>query len=417
MLSMVADYLPKTSRALLAVALMKNGEPSTASKAIISSVKDNVPYESLMDDLLSEFHKEINRPCQYWNPDPYYSQSYMHCIPQLKKEGLYPKHQFHKHLHPVAKSGLDDQMRQYYIRGWEILDFIDIPTSLASRLTDEDLSAILICIDAKSNLKRLNLTHCFSIVGHGLKSLRGSLVLEKLNLGLVRQMEVPQLFIDAQLSEEVVYDILNGILEVEGNTFGRLQVPAAWCSEGENADRRENNGPSERLTQFFEVYNLAFMNKKNLCAYFGYADLQSLMQQLIEIKMEYKCVDDTERCIKCSNFADFDRCTHCSKIVCYACGDDVGNCNGDGCNIVNCTDCMDEEVHNFVSWCSGYNCEGRCGDCRFRECCNGTLDCEACKAMVFDRLLEKFNEKKVENGTKQAEIDQLRQELSQLRCE
>ena len=56
-------------------------------------------------------------------------------------------------------------------------------------MTDKDLAAILVCIDAKNNLKRLNLTHCFGIVGTGLEPLRGSVVLEKLDLGLVRQME------------------------------------------------------------------------------------------------------------------------------------------------------------------------------------------------------------------------------------
>ena len=73
-----------------------------------------------------------------------------------------------------------------------------------------DLRAMLVCIDAKNNLKRLNLTHCFGIVGTGLEPLRGSTVLEKLDLGLVCQMEMPQAFNDMQLSEEVIYDILNG---------------------------------------------------------------------------------------------------------------------------------------------------------------------------------------------------------------
>jgi len=34
-------------------------------------------------------------------------------------------------------------MSQYYSGGWEILDFIDLPKDLASRLTDDDLAAIL----------------------------------------------------------------------------------------------------------------------------------------------------------------------------------------------------------------------------------------------------------------------------------
>ena len=66
------------------------------------------------------------------------------------------------------------------------MDFVDIPVSLASRLTDDDVGAVLVCIDAIKILKRLNLTHCFNVVGHGFEPLRSSTVLEKLDLGLYR---------------------------------------------------------------------------------------------------------------------------------------------------------------------------------------------------------------------------------------
>ena len=202
MLSMVADYLPKTSRALLAVSLMKNGEPSIASKAIISSVKKGAPYKSLIDSLFGDFDCEMSIKSKHDK----ISDAIKHALEEPKSYKNY-KAYFRKALHVTLAefSGgneLGDQMSEYYNRGWEILDFVDIPLSLASRLTDDDLDAILKCIDAKNDLKRLNLTHCFSIAGQGLEPLRGSVVLEKLDLGLVRQMQLPQAFTDLQLSEE-----------------------------------------------------------------------------------------------------------------------------------------------------------------------------------------------------------------------
>jgi len=384
LLCSVAEYLPKTSRALLAVSLMQNNEPSTASKAIISSVKDNEPYESLIDDLLSlsEFDplNIVNFNCQKLVEH----KSCRDYKPQLREA------RYGRNVNTLAmkgRKGLDDQMSKYYNGGWDILDFIDIPKALASRLTDKDLAAILKCIDVKNNLKRLNLTHCFSIVGQGLSPLRGSVVLEKLDLGLVRQMEMPQAFNDIQLSEELVYDILNGILDVEGNTFKRLQVPRVWCTEG------ANNNPSERLIQFINSHDLAFMNEKNLCAYFGYDNVQSLLGQFHHGGRS----DVTDWCSGHCNCKDvnYDGCTHCNKILCHGCGDDMTNCNGDqngdGCDIVTCYACRDNEAENIVTWCDSDWCEPRCGDCRFRECCNGTLDCNDCKVKVFGRLLEDNN--------------------------
>ena len=71
LLCSVAEYLPKTSRALLAVSLMKNNyEPSTASKAIISSVNDNAPYELLTDDLLSLISRALSAVSLMQNNEP-----------------------------------------------------------------------------------------------------------------------------------------------------------------------------------------------------------------------------------------------------------------------------------------------------------------------------------------------------------
>jgi len=124
------DLFSLISRALSAVSLMQNNEPSTASKAIISSVKDNAPYESLMDDLLSEFECETRSAR---NRDIHEPKSYKHYTSFLRKE---------LHINLVyatlaegKTNGLVQQMSTYYDGGWEILDFVDIPKSLASRLT------------------------------------------------------------------------------------------------------------------------------------------------------------------------------------------------------------------------------------------------------------------------------------------
>ena len=58
-----------------------------------------------------------------------------------------------------------------------VLDFVDISKDLASRITDEDLCAVLLCMmrssesksDSKNTLKAVHLTNCSTIIGYGLK--------------------------------------------------------------------------------------------------------------------------------------------------------------------------------------------------------------------------------------------------------
>eukprot|EP00985_Skeletonema_marinoi_P008643 scaffold3955_cov84-Skeletonema_marinoi.AAC.5 len=128
---------------------------------------------------------------------------------------------------------------KYYNCTWEVMDFVDIPVSLASRLTDDDVGAVLVCIDAINILKRLNLTHCFNVVGHGFEPLRSSTVLEKLDLGLYRDFESPfwrcsrsPRFREVKLSEGPVCDIIDSILRREGgSSLRRLQYPFEWYHE------------------------------------------------------------------------------------------------------------------------------------------------------------------------------------------
>lgn len=95
---------------------------------------------------------------------------------------------------------------------WESLDFGDIEKSLAAKLTDDIVHMVLNCIDAKTRLKTLKMAGCVNITGIGLEPLRGSAVLELLDLSLVGQSEKPLDVSDPMLSEEVVIPILDSVI-------------------------------------------------------------------------------------------------------------------------------------------------------------------------------------------------------------
>ena len=72
---------------------------------------------------------------------------------------------------------------------WDTLDFEDVNKELANKLTDDDISAVLTCINAHDVLKRLKLCGCTNITGIGLHPLQGSTVLEQIDLSLVGKYE------------------------------------------------------------------------------------------------------------------------------------------------------------------------------------------------------------------------------------
>ena len=62
------------------------------------------------------------------------------------------------------------------------LDFGEIDKEFASKLTDDDMADILLSIDAVNTLKTLKIIGCVEISGVGLEPLRGSSVLQQLDL-------------------------------------------------------------------------------------------------------------------------------------------------------------------------------------------------------------------------------------------
>jgi len=76
---------------------------------------------------------------------------------------------------------------------WDSLDFEEIEKELAARLTDDDIKAVLWCINAANKVKRLSLAHCVNITGSCLEQLRGSQIIEQIDLSLVGRHEDPVL--------------------------------------------------------------------------------------------------------------------------------------------------------------------------------------------------------------------------------
>ena len=133
-LTAIADYLPKSSRALFAVALTApsksfrisnwKGKLSEASKAIITSTVPSL-------------------------------------IPSPNKGA--------KGYNSVEK----DLLTKYYgTSNWSTLCFLDIKIdNLVDKLSEDDIGAVLVCIDAKNKLKSLRLADCKDIVGNALEPL------------------------------------------------------------------------------------------------------------------------------------------------------------------------------------------------------------------------------------------------------
>ena len=115
---------------------------------------------------------------------------------------------------------------------WKALDFGEIDATLAAKITDDYLRKILLCIGANAKLNTLKLTGCVNITGAGLDPLRGSVVLEKIDLSLVAEHKSPVLDPEPLISCEHVLPILDSIIGREGNALCRLDFPKSWRGAG-----------------------------------------------------------------------------------------------------------------------------------------------------------------------------------------
>uniref|UniRef100_A0A7S2P497 Uncharacterized protein n=1 Tax=Skeletonema marinoi TaxID=267567 RepID=A0A7S2P497_9STRA len=359
---------------------------------------------------------------------------------------------------------------------WDVLDFGDIEKDLAAKLSDEDIRGVLLSIDAVNNLKKLRLTNCIHVTGVGLEPLRGSTIMQQINLSLVGDHESPKLDPEPPISCAEVIPILDSIIERrEDCSLEYLQFPKVWRKERNtesdfhafltrfnnylssradvclkcSCNLSENNeiqmidlAGSEYGTQNYTCYDCMNMNKycyecedhlfgcyirlchrceKSYCAHCQTVDYCtccgfSYCVDCIDFKQCSQCEENT--CLDCIPGV---RChNNCGKIWCIPCvedGDAFSRC--DSCNEAYCVDCCNSDIH-AVKFCDV--CETSfCGQCRVNIICKEWGNCASCYQFAFpvisedkERVQTQNNELENENKEQRNEINELKRKVKDL---
>ena len=161
------------------------------------------------------------------------------------------------------------------------------------------------------------------------------------------------------------------------------------------------------------------VNRFIQCCFFGFNGDESDFVGKYLYGMEHMDLQ-SDQCTCCSgnNHTQFVICGNCNEIACQR---SLETC--DNCGISNCKGCQGN-ADNIVSscghgcrYCDDYNACGSMGDvdqartacyrCRLEQCRDGINNCDGCRGLLFDRLVEIIDEK-------QNEIDRLRRDMGQL---
>ncbi len=180
---------------------------------------------------------------------------------------------------------------------WDTLDFGEIEKDLAARLTDDDIKAVLWCIDAGNRVKKLSLAHCVNITGAGLEPLRGSTIIEQIDLSLAGKHQNPALIepwhpparivsltipFAPPISCELVLPILDSIIE-RGHlsSLKHLQFPMAWRTTKWYHEGREHSNPNLAFVYFLMRYNQMLMNRGIVSCFHCSRNLSSSGYELV----------------------------------------------------------------------------------------------------------------------------------------
>ena len=234
---------------------------------------------------------------------------------------------------------------------WSTLDFGDIEKDLVPRLTDDDISSVLLCIDAVNKLKTLKLTNCLQITGTCLEPLRGSTMIEQIDLSLVGKNKSPDLKPPPPISCDHVLPILDSIIEREGCSLMHLQFPKVWRKE-----ERES-----QFDQFLHRYENNLFNRGIIRCSKCSCNLPTENEHWIQFYGDLYGIQ---------NYT----CSGCLKYYCEECQDDQANDKISYCVSCERRLCVDCESMIYCAECSEYNCVD-CSD--FIECsvCNRFYRC------------------------------------------
>jgi len=257
---------------------------------------------------------------------------------------------------------------------WNTLDFVDIEKSLAYKLKDDDLHAVLASINAKQTLKKLMLTNCINIIGHGLEPLRQSNVLQLLDLSLVGKHERPgKVHYDEKghairyqqrdlLSAEVVLPIIDSIISSDGCALKYTVFPEMWHWRSDEW--------ATLLSGFAGRYNERFERARLSCAKCSTPDILSTSLGNVHPWI-------TDRLLHQNNI-----CYDCLKPICRGCTEDVWDIKLRCCDMCQkhfCEDCV--KVYECEQCSEGVckECNKRCYECDGVFCKDGCIPtCDSC---------------------------------------
>ncbi|KAL7453973.1 hypothetical protein ACHAWC_005604 [Mediolabrus comicus] len=259
---------------------------------------------------------------------------------------------------------------------WGTLDFGEFEKDLAAKLSDNDMSAILVHIDAVNKVKRLKLTNCIKITGIGLQPLRGSRIIEYIDLSLTRSGQNSRVYENPAISRSNVLPILDSIIAAEGCAVRKIEFPIKWRKEA-----------STEFREFLERYNeLWIARTENNSAICRCDECEENVLPVLEDDgdEDYNWVNAVGR----DNFT----CSACLNHFCADCSDEeyapadyylLFGCGGN-CGKQFCVECSTRKHCDFCAPGCGHS---YCTDCDVHidhKCGNS-----ACNANICDKCISK----------------------------
>jgi len=264
-------------------------------------------------------------------------------------------------LFAAALQGLDKKPGEGIISGnqWDVLEFGEIEKALTVKLTDDHISAVLLCI-GPSKVKKLRLTNLVNITGVGLQPLCGSLTVEQIDFSIVGEYKSPVIDADGNrinkelpLSCDNVLPILDSIIEREGCALKHLQFPKVWREKWlKDASVYSHYNIPGDLTGKYDFYR--FLHRYNNV-------LRCRGRRPCD-----KCNEDHRYCNGVP-LIETSRGLHDKYIQQHTCYECLKQC---------CTNC----AHRCGAICERYYCS----DCRYDTCenCGTEGICKGCKVFI-----------------------------------
>ena len=273
---------------------------------------------------------------------------------------------------------------------WEELDFGSIyelhvsgALLLVSKLTEDDISSILWCIDAVNSVKRLKLTGCTAITGRCLEPLRGSTVIEVIDFFNTSETLVNTDIVEgSSLSEDVVLPILDSVIASDDCSLKYVVLPEKW-----------RQTQSVGLVRFLERYDRHLASITPVCSVCETTIDPPFVQYEAGVWNDWEnfgCQENTcdvcvgMHCLECQEDQEIDHCHTCNKSFCSGC---VKMWQCQECEARACGKCFESsmrrcgECHEIL--CK--SCCRACGECHEILCKSCCRACEECDLMNCSR--------------------------------